>query len=213
MARAAFRHVAARRRLDAALPVGCVDSVGDKGARLVFARPDRPVRSHRRVVRRERCAVVRRFAELPRHCAAVAGMVERRARPLGRFADEPAMVARRRRIRDRDLRRLAGKRSRASRCDHRRVARVVAAARQRARRACRLCRPADGRLLRAGRARRVALVARANRCERASRAAVRRRVRRSDTRRRLGTDAAAWRRPRTDAGAASRRHIGLPSRC
>ena len=148
---AAPRPAAARSAVDPALPLGRVDPVGDQGTRLVRAwgascRSSVPIRGSRRTA-----PLVRRGAQLSRHRAAVAGLVEPRARPLGRRADEPALVAAspsRSPIAVygalRCLRSLGAHRAR------RHVARLVAAARQRARRARRLRRSADGRVLRAG---------------------------------------------------------------
>ena len=157
---ARLRFVAARRRgrVATALSVGRVDAMGHQGARLVRAGLSRALRARQRLVRRQRRRLLRRVARVSADDAAAAGLDAACALgPLGRRADELAMVADRRRAGARRVWRAAlAWRCRARRA-RRRVPHCIAAARQRARRARRVCRPADGRVVHRGGARVPAL--------------------------------------------------------
>ena len=145
--RDSLRAAGARSHLAAALSVGRVDPVGDEGARLVRAGSHRAVRAERGMVRRGRLRLVRRVAGISADGAAAAGLDVHRARPLGRHADERAVVAILAGADHRGLRRAALTGHRRASGAGRRVSRRLAAARERPRRARRLRRSADGRLL------------------------------------------------------------------
>ncbi len=81
------------------LSVGLVDAMGDQGARLVRAGPHRPLRAPRRVVRRRRYRVHRRRTALSRNRGLDPGSRLHVPGPLGRRADEPAVLDARRRVR------------------------------------------------------------------------------------------------------------------
>ena len=135
-----------------AVPVGRLDAMGDQGARVVRVEGMGAVRQHRRLARRQRCALHRCGANVSGDRALVAGLVVARARPLRRCVDEPAVVVRRRRVRDCDLRRAAANRVWSARRTRWNLDRGFAAARRRACCPRGICRPADGRVLHAGRA-------------------------------------------------------------
>ena len=144
MARRARRAARRRGRIAAAVPVGCVDPVGDQGARVVCARRTGAVRARRGVVRCERRGVLRRLAGISADGAAAAGVVLHRAGALGRRAHELAVACDRRRARAGGLRRHAAHGPWTGAGDRRcRVCRDPADAR-RARRTGGLRGPADG---------------------------------------------------------------------
>ncbi len=111
------------------------------GRIVPFANADDMVRGRRRRV--FRCG-----ARSPADAAAAAGVGVHRARALGRFADELAVVADGGRARGRRVRRASIARDARARRARRDLSRRIAAARQRPRRARRLRRSADGGVLR-----------------------------------------------------------------
>ena len=103
-----FVLLGARGPVAAALSVGRVDAVGDQGARLVRARPDRPVREMpSNGSRRTAPRISTRRPDHPPTLPLLQVWTLHRARPLGRCADELALVADRRRARARGVRRAA----------------------------------------------------------------------------------------------------------